>query len=170
MLVLVQFRSSSGTHEAVIVQGWPFHLLFFSFPITAFPSPQNVQEKNSFSGKAFSTRKSVLQWEEREQHQQEQINLCQYIHSHKQIWLVCGFSLLVHPFFGISFQVTWCHQRAMGLCAPSLLPTLSVHPPELLPVAGWFPTESGKVEDACVVDIGPSRLTIDKELKHVSQP
>lgn len=63
--VLVQLRNGAGTLEAVIVQDWPFHLLFFPFfcSIIVSPSPQNAQEKNSFSGKVFSTRNSVVEWE-----------------------------------------------------------------------------------------------------------
>lgn len=77
--MLVRFNSDAGALEVVIVQGWPFYLLFFSFffSIIVFPSPQNVQEKNSFSGKVFSTRNSVLWWNKREKCQEEQINLCQ---------------------------------------------------------------------------------------------
>lgn len=71
-----QCRNSWGCNRAGLALS--SSVLFFSFPITAFPSPQNVQEKNSFSGKAFSTRKSVLWWEEKEKRQQ-----CQYIHSHE---------------------------------------------------------------------------------------
>lgn len=63
--VLVQVRNGAGALEAVIVRGSPFHLLFFPFffSIIVSPSPQNAQEKNSFSGKVFSTRNSVVEWE-----------------------------------------------------------------------------------------------------------
>lgn len=112
----------------------------FCFSIIIFPLPQKVQEKNSFSEKVFYTHNSVLWWIEREKCQEGQISLCNKL-TVIEAGLPAFFLLPTNLHSNISFLVTYCFQKAMGLRTPRALFPSSTLPMEPLPVIRWFQIE-----------------------------